>query len=111
MIKKNERGLLVVISGPSGVGKNTICDRLVSELDNIWLSISMTSREKRGNEKDGVEYYFITKEEFAKKIENDELDDQDLQDVNEIDEEVKRKEEETNVILTLPVSNSKHQYK
>ena len=73
MIKKNECGLLVVISGPSGVGKNTICDKLVSELDNIWLSISMTSREKRGKEQDGVEYYFITKEEFEKKIENDEF--------------------------------------
>ncbi|MBQ6654718.1 MAG: guanylate kinase [Erysipelotrichaceae bacterium] len=68
------RGLLIVFSGPSGVGKGTVralfADR--EEL-NIAYSISMTSRAKREGETDGVEYHFVTREEFEQAIANDEL--------------------------------------
>ena len=73
MIKEKSRGLLIVVSGPSGAGKGTICNRLIEEMKDVKLSISMTSRAPRGSEKDGVEYYFVTKEEFEEKINNDEF--------------------------------------
>lgn len=73
MIKDNGNGLLIVISGPSGAGKGTICQRIINEVDNIKLSISMTSRDKRGNEIDGKDYYFVTNEEFEERIKNNEF--------------------------------------
>lgn len=73
MIKDNGNGLLIIISGPSGAGKGTICKRIIDEMDNVKLSISMTSRDKRGVEVDGVDYYFVSKEEFEKRIENNEF--------------------------------------
>lgn len=69
MIKKKETGLLVVISGPSGAGKGTICQKLISRNKNVNLSISMTTRNAREGEIDGVNYYFVSKEEFEKRIE------------------------------------------
>ena len=69
MIKKKETGTLVVISGPSGAGKGTICQKLISRNKNVSLSISMTTRNAREGEKDGVNYYFVSKEEFEKRIE------------------------------------------
>ena len=68
MLKVNGNGLLIVVSGPSGAGKDTICNELVKENDNIWLSVSMTSRAIRGQEQEGKDYYFVTKEEFEEKI-------------------------------------------
>ena len=65
-----EKGQLFVISGPSGAGKGTICQKLVKETD-VELSISMTTRNPRPMETDGVNYYFVSKEEFQNKIEND----------------------------------------
>ncbi len=62
-----KKGKFIVISGPSGVGKGTICNRLLSEL-NAWYSVSTTTRSPREGEVDGVNYYFITKEEFLKRI-------------------------------------------
>ena len=50
-----KRGKFVIISGPSGVGKGTICDRLINELD-AWDSVTMTTREKRDGEVDGINY-------------------------------------------------------
>lgn len=64
-----KRGLLIVISGPSGAGKGTICHKLLEDNPNISLSISTTTRSKRGFEIDGKDYYFVSKEEFQKKIE------------------------------------------
>lgn len=61
------QGRLYVFSGPSGAGKGTICDRLVKE-DVADLSISMTTRALRGQEVDGVNYYFVSHEEFQKTI-------------------------------------------
>ena len=71
MIKTKKRGQLYVISGPSGCGKDTIVNSLLKKNKNLWLSISCTSRAPRGNEKDGVEYFFLSEEEFEKEIEND----------------------------------------
>lgn len=73
MIKSSHRGSLIVISGPSGSGKGTICDKLINNNKNVWLSISCTSRQPRFSDKDGVNYYFLTKEEFEQKINNDEF--------------------------------------
>ena len=64
------KGLLYVISGPSGAGKGTICKRVLNELD-IDLSISMTTRKPREGEVHGVNYYFVTKEEFQERIAED----------------------------------------
>lgn len=73
MIRTKKKGLLIVISGPSGSGKGSVIKDLLKKNKNIWLSISCTSRQPRGNEKDQVEYYFLTKEQFEKKIENNEM--------------------------------------
>lgn len=73
MIKEKKRGLLIVVSGPSGTGKDTVCNRLVEEQRNVWISVSMTSREPRKNEVNGKDYFFITKEEFEEKIKNEEF--------------------------------------
>ena len=70
MIETNNKGSLVVISGPSGAGKDTIVDALKKINKNIWVSISCTSRNPRNGEIDGKDYYFITKEQFEEKINN-----------------------------------------
>ena len=67
-----EKGKFIVISGPSGVGKGTICNKLIKEL-NAWYSVSTTTRSPREGEVDGVNYYFISKEEFEKKIKDGEF--------------------------------------
>ncbi len=67
---KNEKGKLIVISGPSGSGKGTIVDRLLNE-DNIELSISCTTRQPRANEKNGVNYFFKREDEFNNMIVSD----------------------------------------
>lgn len=68
MIKTNNKGLLIVVSGPSGAGKDTICQKLIKENSNIWMSVSMTTRKPRSLEKDGVDYFFVSSEEFENKI-------------------------------------------
>ena len=69
------RGKLVIISAPSGSGKSTIVQWLMKEHPelNLYFSISCTSRAPRGTEQNGVEYFFLTPEEFRGKIENDEF--------------------------------------
>lgn len=62
------KGQIFVVSGPSGVGKSTICDRLVKQLDNVYLSVSTTTREKKAGEQDGRDYHFIDRAEFKRQI-------------------------------------------
>ena len=66
------KGKFIVISGPSGVGKGTICNKIFKEI-NAWYSVSTTTRNPREGEVDGVNYYFISKEEFEEKINNNEF--------------------------------------
>lgn len=73
IIKTNKRGNLIVISGPSGAGKDSIVERLLRINRDTCLSISATTRSPRGQEKDGVDYFFLTREEFEKKIEDNEF--------------------------------------
>ena len=69
------RGKLIIVSAPSGTGKSTIIRWLMKEHPelNLAFSISCTSRAPRGTEQNGVEYFFLTPEEFRKKIDNDEF--------------------------------------
>ena len=69
------RGKLIIISAPSGTGKSTIISWLMKEHEelNLAYSISCTSRKPRGAEKDGVDYFFLSPEEFRQRIENDEF--------------------------------------
>ncbi len=68
-----KKGMLAVISGFSGAGKGTLMKRLLNEYDNYSLSISATTRDPRPGERDGVDYFFVTKERFQEMIQNDEL--------------------------------------
>ena len=71
----NMRGKLIIISAPSGTGKSTIISWLMKEHPelNLAFSISCTSRPPRGAEQNGVEYFFLTPEEFRQRIDNDEF--------------------------------------
>ena len=62
------KGALLIVSGPSGCGKSTLLKRVYEQIDNFQFSISSTTREPRAGEKDGVDYYFISKEEFEEGI-------------------------------------------
>jgi guanylate kinase len=66
-------GKLVIISAPSGAGKTTIVKHLLDSGLNLSFSVSATTRPIRGNEKDGEDYFFLTVQEFKKKIENKEF--------------------------------------
>ncbi|WP_456398136.1 guanylate kinase [Desulfurobacterium sp.] len=67
------KGLLIVISAPSGTGKTTLVNMLMKAFPKMEFSVSCTTRRPRPGEVDGKNYYFISLEEFEKKIENDEL--------------------------------------
>ena len=67
------RGKLLVLSGPGGVGKSTVASRLRQGNPNFWVSISATTRRARENERDGVDYYFLTDEEFDTRIHEDDF--------------------------------------
>lgn len=69
----NSKGKVIVITGPSGVGKGTIVEQVLKKVDNIYLSVSATTREKRQGEKEGVNYFYKTKEEFQRMIDADEF--------------------------------------
>jgi guanylate kinase len=63
-----EEGKLIIFSAPSGAGKTTIVQHLLTKIPDLEFSISATTRQPRGDEKDGKDYYFISKEEFLHKI-------------------------------------------
>ncbi len=69
----DKRGILIVFSGPSGCGKDTVLKILKENNDNIKVSISMTTREVREEEVDGRDYYFVSEEYFVKKIADGEM--------------------------------------
>lgn len=72
MIRNKNTGQVIVISAPSGAGKGTVIKELLkNDSKSRWLSVSATSRAPREGEKDGVNYYYLTKEDFEKKIEED----------------------------------------
>ena len=66
-------GKLIIFSAPSGSGKSTIINYLLTQHLDLHFSISATSRAPRGTERDGVEYYFLSPEEFRRRIANDEF--------------------------------------
>jgi len=66
-------GKLIIFSAPSGAGKSTIVQHLLTKNLGLEFSVSATSRQPRGVEKNGVEYYFLTAEEFRKRIDNKEF--------------------------------------
>jgi len=63
-----KKAKVVIVSGPSGVGKSTICRKVTERLNDVWLSTSVTSRPKTETEVDGREYWFVSKEQFKQKI-------------------------------------------
>lgn len=68
-----QKGLLVVISGPSGTGKGTVCKKLLSQRNNVRYSVSATTRKPREGETEGQNYYFISESQFLDMIEKDAL--------------------------------------
>ena len=72
-LKKKTRGQLIVLSGPSGVGKSTVISELLSERENIYFSVSFTTRQPRVGEEDGVNYNFVSREQFESMISGGEL--------------------------------------
>ena len=66
MTKNDNKGLVLVISSPSGAGKTTICKKLIDQVDGIDLSVSVTTRKKRKDEIDGKHYFFTNKDKFRK---------------------------------------------
>ncbi|MHC4062784.1 MAG: guanylate kinase [Planctomycetota bacterium] len=67
--RANEEGTVVIVSGPSGVGKSTLCKEVVRRMDNVCLSVSVTTRSKAETEIDGEDYWFISEAEFRDRTE------------------------------------------
>lgn len=104
-------GKFIVVSGPSGVGKGTICERLIKDL-NAWYSVSMTTREMREGEVDGVNYYFISKNEFLDKIEKGKFLEYNLYNGNYYgtpkDKVLEKLGEGKNVFLEIDVNGARN---
>lgn len=62
------QGVAIIMSGPSGAGKSTVCHILLKEDQNLTFSVSCTTRQPRAGEQDGVDYHFLSREEFEKRI-------------------------------------------
>src|SRR6187551_3751117 len=73
MTDQKPRGLLIVVSSPSGAGKTTLCRRLIGEFPNIVFSVSYTTRPMRRGEEDGVDYHFVDRAVFDKMVEREEF--------------------------------------
>ena len=105
------KGKFVIISGPSGVGKGTICNVLLKELD-AWYSVSMTTRSIREGEIDGVNYYFINKDEFKKRINDGLLLEYNIYNDNYYgtpkDKVLEKLDEGIDVILEIEVNGARN---
>lgn len=105
-----KKGKFVVFSGPSGVGKGTICEVLFKEL-NAWYSVSMTTRGIREGEVDGVTYFYISKEEFEKRIEEDKFIEYNVYNGNYYgtpkDKVLEKLEQGVDVFLEIDVNGAK----
>ena len=73
MKRKTKKGILIIVSAPSGCGKSTVVHRLMELRPNLRFSVSATTRAPRDGETDGVDYYFVSREEFDRMIEADEF--------------------------------------
>lgn len=69
----NKQGKIVVLSGPSGVGKSTICRQAIEKIKDAYLSVSLTTRPQAASERNGREYWFVSREDFNKQIAADNL--------------------------------------
>jgi guanylate kinase len=67
-LEAQKKGKVVIVSGPSGVGKSTVCSQVVKRLENVYLSISVTTRPIGRTEVDGRDYYFVSKQQFQQQI-------------------------------------------
>lgn len=105
------KGKFIIISGPSGVGKGTICNVLLKEL-NAWYSVSMTTRGIREGEIDGINYYFISKDEFKKRIDDGLLLEYNIYNDNYYgtpkDKVLEKLEEGVDVILEIEVNGARN---
>jgi len=68
-----KRGAVLVLSGPSGAGKSSLINKIIDEIGDCYFSISTTTRPMRPGEREGVDYHFVSEEEFKKGIERDEF--------------------------------------
>lgn len=73
MTEVEPRGRLVVLAGPSAVGKSTVVSRLRDDVPNLYFSVSMTTRAPRPGEVDGQDYFFVTADDFQRRIDADEM--------------------------------------
>jgi len=73
MVKEKKTGHLIVISGPSGAGKDTVVQKLLEKSKKTVLSVSMTTREPRRGEQEGKDYYYVTKEKFFEEVDKGNL--------------------------------------
>ena len=110
IIKHKERGSLIIVSGPSVCGKGTVIQEFLKDHKDAWLSISCTSRAVRPDDIPNKTYYFLTEEEFKKKIDNDEFLEYDFHHGNyygtpkeHIDEKLKKG---IDVILEIDVNGA-----
>ena len=69
----NNDGIMVILSSPSGAGKTTLTKKIQQKYQNIKISVSHTTRKPRSNEVEGIDYFFVSHEEFKKKILNNEF--------------------------------------
>ncbi len=67
---REKKGAILILSGPSGCGKSTLLKEVYKDIDDYYFSISTTTREPRIGEENGVDYFFVSKDEFEKDIEN-----------------------------------------
>ncbi len=68
---ESKKGKVVIISGPSGVGKSTICQEIIARMSDVYLSVSATTRPQATGEVDGKDYWFISEQEFQERIDKD----------------------------------------